>query len=55
MSRRSDWGYYGPRDRRPTKLSADQRAEIRRRLKGRESAQDLAAEFGVSTSTIRNC
>lgn len=39
----------------PQKLTARQRAEIRRRLEAGESVQRLAAEYGVSTSTIRNC
>ncbi|MFF6829596.1 helix-turn-helix domain-containing protein [Streptomyces longwoodensis] len=35
------------------KLTPQQRDEIRRRAANGESARDLAAEFGVSTRTIR--
>lgn len=37
----------------PTKLTPSQRDEIRRRVADGETAKDLAAEFRVSTRTIR--
>ncbi len=37
----------------PSKLTPAQRDEIRQRLADGESIRDLAQEFGVHTSTIR--
>lgn len=39
---------------RNSKLTASQRDEISRRKAEGEKTKDLAAEYGVSTSTIKN-
>jgi hypothetical protein len=44
-NRRREW--------KPPKLTTEQRAEITRRLSDGESPIDLAAEYGVTASRIR--
>jgi hypothetical protein len=49
----TDGIYRPPRHWRPSKLTTQQRADITRRLEDGETPAALAAEYGVTASTIR--